>query len=260
MSTDQWNSSQYKKCHDQEQVSIFHLLGNYPFKGSETILDMGCGDGKLTAELAQKMPKAKVVGIDASNNMIQSATKLYAHIPNLSFYHANATTFALNDKFDVAFSFRALHWIDDLESVFKCLAQHLNHNAKIIFSMGAKERTIMTNAFEDICSRDEWSDYFTVRPEAYFPQNPENITSILESVGFKDIDIKKLYSSISFENDKHLLSWILCWASQCTGLHTPQLEKFAQQITQNIYEQKNKKLSDDVGFELVSLHVEAIGG
>jgi len=83
----------------------FELLAKLNFKGNERVLDVGCGDGKLSAEVAQILPKGSVLGIDLSEDMISFARNNYTQdkFPNLTFMQINADELTFDSEFDVVF-------------------------------------------------------------------------------------------------------------------------------------------------------------
>ena len=91
------------------------------FSGKESLLDIGCGNGAVSALLAGNIPDGSVVGIDSSESMIESAKQRFpvSMYLNLNFCVMDAAHRNFTDKFDVAFSNASLHWIKDQLSVLK---------------------------------------------------------------------------------------------------------------------------------------------
>src|SRR5258708_4895262 len=90
------------------------VLSLLKLEGSERILDIGCGNGKTTAEIAARVPLGSVTGVDASAEMVAFAKDHWtsAH-PNLQFAVADARKLPFEHEFDLIASFNALHWIPD---------------------------------------------------------------------------------------------------------------------------------------------------
>jgi len=88
---------------------VVELLAPQP---GERILDLGCGTGHLTNQIAAA--GAEVVGLDKSQSMIEEARRLY---PNLRFEIAEATGFHVDQPFDAVFSNAAIHWMKDKPAV-----------------------------------------------------------------------------------------------------------------------------------------------
>ncbi|MHC4325902.1 MAG: class I SAM-dependent methyltransferase [Planctomycetota bacterium] len=120
----EFDGEKYKLASSQQKAWGKKLIAEMEFKGGEKILDLGCGDGALTAEMAKFVPDGFVIGIDASQSMIETARKDNAGA-NLRFelLDINAIDFEL--EFDLVFSNATLHWVKDhrrmLRNVYKAL-------------------------------------------------------------------------------------------------------------------------------------------
>jgi trans-aconitate 2-methyltransferase len=87
------------------------LIAELQLTGSERILDLGCGDGTLTAQLASRVPDGFVLGIDSSPSMIAASSR--QAWPNLRFELLDMRQLGYEEEFDVVFSNAALHWVKD---------------------------------------------------------------------------------------------------------------------------------------------------
>ncbi|RZK47411.1 MAG: class I SAM-dependent methyltransferase, partial [Hymenobacter sp.] len=115
-----WNAATYTQQHNfvfGYGESVVALLAPQP---GEVILDVGCGSGELTQQLAQA--GATVVGIDASPEMVARARLQF---PALDVRLTDATTLDLPERFDAVFSNAALHWMPEATAVAQRLYQHL---------------------------------------------------------------------------------------------------------------------------------------
>ncbi|MGO9117518.1 MAG: class I SAM-dependent methyltransferase [Desulfomonilaceae bacterium] len=122
-----WNAQDYAKHSSGQFEWARELIAKLDLHGSESILDIGCADGKITYQLAEAARNGYVLGIDQSEEMIRMASELFpsAKHTNLSFLHMNAMDIRLSRKFDIVFSNATLHWVKDqvavLRGVHKCL-------------------------------------------------------------------------------------------------------------------------------------------
>ena len=87
------------------------LIDELPLTGREHILDLGCGDGALTAQLASRVPDGFVVGVDSAPSMIATASRQPQ--ANLKFALLDINLLDYECDFDVVFSNSALHWVKD---------------------------------------------------------------------------------------------------------------------------------------------------
>jgi trans-aconitate methyltransferase len=128
-----WSPEHYQRGfsfvwrHGEELIS---LLAPQP---GERILDLGCGTGQLTAEIAKS--GAQAVGIDSSPEMVQQARSNY---PLLRFELAEATRFRSAEPFDAVFSNAALHWINDAGGATSTIAQALKPGGRFVAEFGGK--------------------------------------------------------------------------------------------------------------------------
>jgi trans-aconitate 2-methyltransferase len=110
-----WNADDYAKHSSSQYKWAQELIPKLKLSGSEALLDIGCGDGKITAVLAKSLPHGCIVGIDSSENMVTLAQHTFPPdaYPNLSFQRMDARALTFQEKFDHVFSNAALHWITD---------------------------------------------------------------------------------------------------------------------------------------------------
>ena len=113
------------------------LIGLLAPQPGERILDLGCGTGQLTAEIAKS--RAQVVGIDSSPEMVQQARSNY---PLLRFELADATQFRTAEPFDAVFSNAALHWIKDAGGAASTIAQALKPGGRFVAEFGGKGNVV----------------------------------------------------------------------------------------------------------------------
>jgi trans-aconitate methyltransferase len=155
--------------------AVVTLLSPQP---GERILDLGCGSGHLTNQIAEA--GAEVVGIDISLSMIEEARKLY---PNIRFEIADSADFHFERPFDAVFSNAAIHWMKDQPAVTRCIWQALRAGGRFVAEFGGKGniraiRTALTNAVNSA------GETVNLEPFArYYPTIGE-YAALLETHGF----------------------------------------------------------------------------
>lgn len=130
-----WKAEKYTKDFSfvpQYGESVLNLL---TIKPGMTVLDLGCGSGKLTKEIADR--GAAVIGMDDSADMLRTAKKTY---PELCFVQGNAVDFSLKEPVDAIFSNAVLHWIEAerQDAMLDCIANALKPEGQFVFEMGGK--------------------------------------------------------------------------------------------------------------------------
>jgi trans-aconitate 2-methyltransferase len=104
------------------------------------VLNIGCGDGKVTAIIARSVPDGSVVGIDNSEDVILFARNYVPQdrFPGLSFIRMDTRCLAFDEKFDFIFSNAALHWIRDQRDVLAGIKDCLLFGGRLLIQMGGK--------------------------------------------------------------------------------------------------------------------------
>ena len=134
------DAKDYSKNSANQYAWAQELIPKLKLRGNEALLDIGCGDGKITAEIAKALPRGRAVGVDSSKEMIKLAQNTFpqeAH-PNLSFQLMDARKLAFNEEFDKVFSNAALHWIVDQAAVLQGAQRSLKSGGQLLFQMAGK--------------------------------------------------------------------------------------------------------------------------
>ena len=146
-----WNGEKY-----YEQAASFEVSNKLPqtleFDKYQNIIDIGCGPGNITAWIAGQT-NGEVVGIDASESMINYANKHYGNINNLSFQHISAQN--ISGNYDLVFSCNVFHWIsyNDQELI---LNKFSNNDLVIMTEFQTTDHHPIINAFYEMAKLPTW--------------------------------------------------------------------------------------------------------
>lgn len=168
-----WDASLYESDHAfvwKYGAELLPLLDPQP---AERILDLGCGTGHLTAEIAAT--GSQTLGIDSSADMIGQARQNY---PKLKFQLADARTFSVDEPVDAVFSNAALHWIPEARPVAQALHRALKPGGRFVAEFGGKGNNAkVIAALKEAGASDPLLTF-------YFPSIGE-YAGLLESEGFE---------------------------------------------------------------------------
>ena len=196
----QWNVKLYEEKHSYVWQYGSQMLEILSPKPGESILDLGCGTGQLTAQIAAT--GAKVVGLDAAESAIATCRQNY---PQLEFMVANGADFTVERDFDAVFSNAALHWIHPPAAAAKCIYQALKPGGRLVAEFGGKDNikqiiTAIEAAFDEPQS-DRW----------YFPSIGEYST-LLEQQGFRVNYAVWFPRPTKLEGESGLANWLEMFA------------------------------------------------
>lgn len=108
--TTEWNAAGYHHINALQKWLADESLTRLTLQSADRVLDVGCGDGRVTAELARRVPQGSVLGVDPSHQMVDYARQTYPE-PNLRFEVGDARELQLDSRFNRLVSFNALHWV-----------------------------------------------------------------------------------------------------------------------------------------------------
>src|SRR5256885_15905652 len=134
----EWNAPGYVNISGLQQAMAAEVLSLLDLKGANRVLDLGCGNGKVTAVIAARIPEGKVVGVDASAEMIAFASEHFgpASYPNLSFAVSDIRDIHFKDEFDLVLSFNALHWIPEQGEALRAIRDAMKHGGSAQLRLG----------------------------------------------------------------------------------------------------------------------------
>jgi len=129
ISNREWNSSAYHRVSNPQFEWGVKVLDRLTLRGDERVMDAGCGSGRLTAKIVERLPHGEVVGVDLSHNMLTQAAEHLGH--RVRFVQADLTHLPFDNEFDVIFSTASFHWVLDHPAMFSSLVRALKPGGKI---------------------------------------------------------------------------------------------------------------------------------
>ena len=166
-----------------------------------SVLDVGCGSGAITADIAQRV-NGKVVGIDFSQHLIELAQKNYEHIPNLSFRLANINDYVSDESFDLVIAARTLQWVNNPAEVVSKMVGLLKIGGKT--SINDYNHTKIEWSPTPPKSMSEfYSAFINWRTDAGFDNKiADNLLNIYQNLGLFNINIVPQHeTSVKGEED-----------------------------------------------------------
>ncbi len=183
----EWNAPGYAKVATLQEAMAAQVLSLLHLAGRERVLDLGCGNGKVTAEIAARVPDGSVVGVDASAEMVAFASEQFgsAH-RNLRFQTGDIRQLPFREEFDLVVSFNALHWIPEQGEALRSIRSAMKPDAMAQLRLvPAGERKSLENVLEETRISPRWSPYFQQFHDPYLHLTPEQYGELAEQTGFQ---------------------------------------------------------------------------
>jgi trans-aconitate 2-methyltransferase len=140
----EWDAATYDRVADPQARWGAAVLERLPLDGDETVLDAGCGSGRVTEQLLARLPRGRVVALDASTAMLARARlRLAASADRVSFVHADLLELGPSvlpgvAALDAVFSTATFHWVPDHSRLFRNLASVLRPGGRLVAQCGGE--------------------------------------------------------------------------------------------------------------------------
>jgi len=192
----EWNPYDYARHSTLQETMAAEQLALLTLTGSEHVLDVGCGVGNITAQIATRVPHGSVVGVDPSWDMIAFASNLYARsvYPNLRFEVADARCLPFENEFDLVVSFNALHWVPEQEKALRSLHAALKPAGRALLRfVPAGPRKSIEDVIEDTRKSEPWRRHFDgfEQPFAHFSTDEYRAMALRSGFSEAAITIKE---------------------------------------------------------------------
>lgn len=255
-----WNPEDYERNSSAQEKWADVLISGLKLEGNERILDIGCGDGKITAKMAARVLKGNVLGIDSSQDMIDFARNRFSpsQHPNLRFELGDAQNLNFNQEFDLVISFACLHWIKDHLMVLRGVQKSLRSGGRLLFQCGGRGNAGKLMALtEDLIKESRWSRYFQDFRFPYYFYGTEGYHTWLEQAGLEEIRVELIPKEMIQQGKTGLEGWIrTTWHPVIVRIPEDMKQQFVSEMAERYLE--HHPLEDGlVKVGMVRLEVEA---
>jgi trans-aconitate 2-methyltransferase len=127
-----WDAAGYDVLSDPQFEMALPVLERLPLRGDETVLDAGCGSGRVTELLVERVPRGRVIAVDADANMVARARE--RGLPDVR--HTDLLALELPEPVDAIFSNAVFHWVPDHDELFRRLRAALRPGGRLVAQCG----------------------------------------------------------------------------------------------------------------------------
>ncbi|MBM0742908.1 methyltransferase domain-containing protein [Phormidium sp. CLA17] len=266
----QWNAQDYAKSSSVQAIWAQELIAKLNIRGNEAVFDVGCGDGKMTAEIAKRLPNGFVLGIDSSSEMVEFAISehLQPAIANLQFACMDAREIVsdsfperLRDRpFDIVFSNAVLHWVNDHPAFLRGASRVLRSGGRLLTSCGGKGNAAdIVSVFQALIQQSSWQPYFTNFQFPYFFYSPHEYADWLAESGFQPVRVDLVPKDMIHTGKEGLAGWIrTTWMPYIHRVPESRREELIEEFLQKYLNQHPLDCQGNSHVKMVRLEVEAI--
>jgi trans-aconitate 2-methyltransferase len=132
----EWDATGYQRVSVPHEEWAAALMERLPLTGAETVLDAGCGTGRVTRMLVERLPDGKVIAVDGSAAMVEKVGEVLR--PTDTSFVSDLTALELDEPVDAIVSSAVFHWITDHDALFARMRAALKEGGRIEAQCGGK--------------------------------------------------------------------------------------------------------------------------
>jgi trans-aconitate 2-methyltransferase len=176
-----WNADTYDRVSAPQVAWSEAIIDRLRLRGDEVVLDAGCGSGRVTELLLERLPHGRVVALDADADMVRATRERFAGDARVEVVHQSLTEMDLPEPVDAVFSGATFHWVLDHDELFARLGRATKPGGRISAQCGGEGNIARVKAIADRLYQDE-------PPRTWYYAGPQETRERLERNGFEDIE------------------------------------------------------------------------
>lgn len=254
-----WDGAGYERISGLQRHLAREALAAMVFRGTERVLDVGCGDGYVTRLIADRLPAGAIVGVDASPRMIEVA-RSRPDPPGraVEFLVADARDLPFGCEFDVVVSFNALHWVADQVAALRAIAGTLRPGGRVgIQQVCAGPRPSLEQTAMQVCGRPRWAAAFAGFAVPFRHVEPAQYPGLAAAAGLQVVEQRAVDLRWDFGSRAAFTDWCTVGFADWTArLAAEQVPVWVGEVVA-AYE---AVVGDPGVFRFLQLHAELVPG
>jgi trans-aconitate 2-methyltransferase len=255
--TSDWDATLYHQVSSFQEGWARRMLDErLPLAGDETVLDAGCGSGRVTAMLIERLPRGRVIGVDAAPSMIEHARQALGGEATL--INADLTELTPEllceragvDSVDLVFSNATFHWVADHDSLFRALYSVLRPGGRLVAQCGAEGNVqAFGDVVESVGSEDPFAAHLSGSDRLWYFSSREDAERRLAAAGFDPVACWITDFEAAPEDPRAFM--------RASGF-APIFERLPAELHDDFADAVFARLEEPVVFHYVRLNIDAI--
>ncbi|MGD9570599.1 MAG: trans-aconitate 2-methyltransferase [Thermoleophilia bacterium] len=183
-----WDAGTYQRVSEPQLAWGRQVVGRIALEGDEDALDAGCGTGRVTRLLAERLPRGTVLAVDASPAMVEEAARQLADLPRVRMMVADLTTLEVPEPVDLIVSTATFHWILDQSLLYHRLHGALRPGGRLVAQCGGAGNIARTlRAAAAVAARVPYAASLEGMEDTWVFADHHATAERLEDAGFGDV-------------------------------------------------------------------------
>ncbi len=225
----EWNAERYHDLSSPQQGWGRRVLDRLPLSGGEHVLDLGCGTGRITGELAERLPRGRLVALDRSPAMLATAWQwLRDRHGRVTFVLGDGAALPFRRAFDAVFSTATFHWIHDHAALFRSIITALRPGGRLVAqSGGGPNLAVLLGRAERLMHDPRFAAYFEEWSEPTYYSDAETAARRMRAAGFDAVETSLEPAPTTFDSPAEYQEFI---ANVCIRYHLARLPPRERQV------------------------------
>ena len=186
--TRDWDAATYDRVSGPQVEWAERVLDRLPLRGDETVLDAGCGSGRVTRMLLDRLPRGRVIAVDSAPSMVEHAREALDPA-RATVFQADLTELVLDEQVDAAFSNAVFHWIADHDALFARLFAALRPGGRLVAQCGGRGNVArFHDAAMEVAAEPPYDDHLAGWRGPWNFAGPEETAERLRAAGFTEVE------------------------------------------------------------------------
>ncbi len=242
-----WDGKTYDRISGPMQALGEAVLERLPLNGDETVLDAGCGSGRLTERLIERLPEGKVIAVDASASMVGAARARLG--PDADIRQADLLELELEEPVDAVFSTATFHWIADHDALFRRLHGTLKPGGKLCAQCGGEGNiTGLRGRAARVMEREPYAKHFETFKAPWNYAGAAETQAQLRNTGFTDAECWLAPAPTEPGHPRDFLATIVLG---------PHVQHLPDQLKEPFMDEVMAELGEPVVVDYVRLNIDA---
>ncbi len=181
-----WDAATYHRVSDIQLTWALELLERLELRGDEIVVDAGCGSGRVTALLADRVPDGKVYGVDVAPSMVEHAQAALGD--RATVFCQDLVELNLPEPVDVVFSNATFHWVPDHDALFAALHRVLKSGGRLVAQCGGLGNIdAFRKLADEVAAEEPFAPYFAGWQRPWNYATDTDTAQRLKGAGFVEV-------------------------------------------------------------------------
>jgi trans-aconitate 2-methyltransferase len=243
----EWDGRSYDRISGPMEALGREVLGRLELRGDEVVLDAGCGSGRITQALSMRLPRGRVIAVDASPSMVQAARERLGGKADVR--AADLLELDLGEPVDAVLSTATFHWIADHERLFRRLHAVLRPGGRLVAQCGGEGNIDVLRAqAHAVLANDPYAEHFADWRAPWNYAGAQPTRARLLDAGFASAECWLQPAPVCPEHPREFLSTIILG---------PHVERLPEELRERFMDDVLVELGEPVVVDYVRLNIDA---